>query len=580
MMKQTIYIVVVLLTLNFSCKGKEEGKVGADLETTPNDTDALEDEDGTTKLNELFGVDVDELSKRAPAGSTKDPATIFSLMMGREVSVDKSSLSKTDMDALKAMLEQYPEMGEAIVISDTKITTDVSKFTIILSQTEGADLKAINDVIQKIVSPPNSKKGKPNNPYTDSFFEEELKGHPSGNILNSVAGKGLYQELKRMEPEEARQKLADHYGIDPKEVDLLQGIGKQPPILNEKQAMSLADPVYGKEVEAALLDANASPNFKALVQKSKEKQQKNVEKFMKGSTSARAAFFKLNPSWYSEKSDEMGNTYRDTRNQLIYLPLGERSFADEVVEFVAGTGGMYPEGALHEPDLPEDKGQVNPLMCNIGLRGVLTLQFTDNAITDVNGPDLYVFESGAIEPTILELSKDGSNWLEVGKIKGGTAMVDIHDYVKPGETFTYVRLTDLATPSGVPGADVDAVAAIGGALRLNLDSSVLFEFGKYELRPEAEALLKELIPQIAEIGKGTIIVEGHTDNVGSVQANNKLSEQRANSVGVLLKTLMKATATQFKWEIKGHGDGQPIAPNDSDENRQKNRRVELLILPN
>lgn len=579
-MKQSIYIAVVLLTLIFSCKHKEEDKTGADLETTVDGTDAQDDDEGASKLDELFGVDVDELSKRVPAGASKDPASIFTLMMGGEVSVDKSSLSKSDMDALEAMLDTYPDLGQAIVISDTKITTDVSKFTLILSQTEGADLKAINDVIQKLVSPLNSKNGMTNNPYAGSFFEEDLKEHSSGSILNRVAGKEMYQELKALEPEEARQKLADHYGIEPKEVDLLQSIGKQPAILNEKQTRKLANPVYGKEVEAALADTKTSANFKALVHKSKEKQRKNAERFIKESSSARAAFFKLNPSWYSEQSGEMGNTYRDTRDQLIYLPLGERSFADEVVMFEAGRGGLYPEGALHEPDLLEDTGQANPQMCNIGLKGVLTLQFTDNAITDVNGPDLYVFESGAIEPTILELSKDGSNWLEVGKIEGGTAMVDIHDFVEPGETFTYVRLTDLETPSGVPGADVDAVAAIGGALRLNLDSSVLFEFGKYDLRPEAESLLKELLPQIAEIGKGTIVVEGHTDNVGSAQANSRLSEQRANSVGTLLKTLMKGTATQFKWEIRGHGDRQPIAPNDSDENRQKNRRVELLILPN
>lgn len=261
--------------------------------------------------------------------------------------------------------------------------------------------------------------------------------------------------------------------------------------------------------------------------------------------------------------------------------MGKLSFADEVINHVAGETGQNPYGALYEPNMPApEMFEEDPRFCNIGVSGVLILEFTDNAITDVNGPDLYVFEMGKIEPTNLELSKDGKHWVTIGKIQGGTAMVNISPFVEKGETFTYVRLTDLETYSEIPGADVDAVAAIGGAIRLNLDSSVLFEFGKHRLKPEAEASLTELIPQIAKIGKGIIVVEGHTDNVGSTSANKSLSEKRAKSVSALLEALMKDSAKNFKWQIKGYGDSQPVATNDSDENRQKNRRVELLVLPN
>lgn len=79
-----------------------------------------------------------------------------------------------------------------------------------------------------------------------------------------------------------------------------------------------------------------------------------------------------------------------------------------------------------------------------------------------------------------------------GKNRWGTAMVDIRDFVNPGETYTFIRLTDLKGESAIPGADVDAVAAIGGAVRLQPDSSVLAEFGKYGSRFEAEALLRDM----------------------------------------------------------------------------------------
>src|SRR5205809_666968 len=88
---------------------------------------------------------------------------------------------------------------------------------------------------------------------------------------------------------------------------------------------------------------------------------------------------------------------------------------------------------------------------------------------------LFVFEVGpAVEPTKLEISRDGATWIDVGKISGGTAEIDIAKFVAPGDSFTYLRLTDLKEDCGGrwPGADIDAVGAIGGALHISLQSSV------------------------------------------------------------------------------------------------------------
>lgn len=166
--------------------------------------------------------------------------------------------------------------------------------------------------------------------------------------------------------------------------------------------------------------------------------------------------------------------------------------------------------------------------------------------------------------------------LTLERLRGGTAMVDLAGYVKPGETYNYVRLTDLDTFSTVPGADVDAVAAIGGALRLNIDSAVLFDTGEYELKGSATSELERLLEAIKEIPEGTIIVEGHTDNVGSPQSNLMLSKNRAQEVAGYLKENLSNT---YKFTIKGLGETQPVAANDTDENKQKNRRVEILVLP-
>ena len=202
----------------------------------------------------------------------------------------------------------------------------------------------------------------------------------------------------------------------------------------------------------------------------------------------------------------------------------------------------------------------------------------DNALTNVNGPDLYIFEIGQIEPTNLEISKDGKTWIYVGKIDGGVAEVDIGPFVKQGELFYYVRLTDLKKESGLPGADVDAIAAIGSAMRLNLDSKVLFATGKSVLKAEGIIALKELAKSIAVLKKGSVIVEGHTDDVGSVETNQKLSLARAKSVSAELKKLIPGS--DFRWKEIGYGETKPLAENDTDNNRAKNRRVDVLVLPN
>jgi OOP family OmpA-OmpF porin len=61
--------------------------------------------------------------------------------------------------------------------------------------------------------------------------------------------------------------------------------------------------------------------------------------------------------------------------------------------------------------------------------------------------------------------------------------IDISPFVKPGDTFHYVRLTDLKTNCGEswPGADIDAVGAVGSAIQISLKSSVLFDFEKSTL---------------------------------------------------------------------------------------------------
>ncbi|WP_423999427.1 OmpA family protein [Maribacter sp. IgM3_T14_3] len=262
----------------------------------------------------------------------------------------------------------------------------------------------------------------------------------------------------------------------------------------------------------------------------------------------------------------------------MYLPLGKLSFADKVVTVDHPENKQTATYSLGEPDAYTTGMNSVMNVHSMGLKGQLVVKFEDNALVDVNGPDLYIFELGQIEPTNLDISKDGKTWVSVGKISGGVAEVDIHDFVGSDELFYYVRLTDLETSSGIPGADVDAIAAIGSAVRLNLDSQVLFDTGKSELKPAGKEALKELVKSLKILERGNVIIEGHTDDVGSATSNKQLSLARAKSVSSELKKLLPSQ--NFKWKEQGHGEEKPLTENDSDENRAKNRRVEVLVLPN
>jgi outer membrane protein OmpA-like peptidoglycan-associated protein len=293
-------------------------------------------------------------------------------------------------------------------------------------------------------------------------------------------------------------------------------------------------------------------------------------------TKAQQTFKKLNPDLYF--GEEAGFTYFGNKGKAVYLPLGKLSFADRVVAVDHPENKNTATYSLGEPDAYTTGMNSVMNVHSMGLKGQLVVKFEDNALVDVNGPDLYIFELGQIEPTNLDISKDGKTWISVGKISGGVAEVDIHDFVKRDELYYYVRLTDLETSSGIPGADVDAIAAIGSAVRLNLDSQVMFDTGKSELKPAGKEALKELVKTLKILERGNVIVEGHTDDVGSAASNKQLSLARAKSVSAELKKLLPSQ--KFKWKEQGHGEEKPLVDNDSDENRAKNRRVEVLVLPN
>jgi outer membrane protein OmpA-like peptidoglycan-associated protein len=118
-------------------------------------------------------------------------------------------------------------------------------------------------------------------------------------------------------------------------------------------------------------------------------------------------------------------------------------------------------------------------------------------------------------------------------------------------------------------------------ITIELPADVLFDFDKAEIRSDAALSLKEVARILREQAKGPVRVEGHTDAKGAAAYNQKLSEQRANSV-VQWLTGTEGLAS-VKFATKGFGATKPAAPNtntdgsDNPDGRQKNRRVALVF---
>ncbi|MFN8322518.1 MAG: OmpA family protein [Chitinophagales bacterium] len=105
--------------------------------------------------------------------------------------------------------------------------------------------------------------------------------------------------------------------------------------------------------------------------------------------------------------------------------------------------------------------------------------------------------------------------------------------------------------------------------------NVFFDSGKSTLRAESNKELNELAEYMSL--KKTIFIEiaGHTDNVGAPDANQKLSEERANAVK---QYLQKKGIAPERITAKGYGDTQPVEDNSTTTGKQKNRRTEVRIV--
>ena len=183
--------------------------------------------------------------------------------------------------------------------------------------------------------------------------------------------------------------------------------------------------------------------------------------------------------------------------------------------------------------------------------------YTNNNITIENNVD----GSGTYSDTDKDLliENDGKGKAVI-TLKGKTTEVE----AKPFERIEKFPKLKMVPP--IPSIEANS-------LLITLDSGILFDVDKYDIRPEAAEVLKNLAVVLKEADIKAFEIDGHTDSDASDEHNQVLSENRANSV----KNFLAAQGLTAEISTNGYGESRPIATNDTPEGKQKNRRVEIII---
>ena len=125
------------------------------------------------------------------------------------------------------------------------------------------------------------------------------------------------------------------------------------------------------------------------------------------------------------------------------------------------------------------------------------------------------------------------------------------------------------------GTGVD-VARKGDNITLNMPGNVTFAFNSANIDPQFYPVLNDVAAVLREYNQTVVEVAGHTDNIGSEEVNQRLSEQRA---GAVAQYLQAQGVQQERLITVGGGKRYPIASNDTEAGRAANRRVEITLVP-
>lgn len=183
--------------------------------------------------------------------------------------------------------------------------------------------------------------------------------------------------------------------------------------------------------------------------------------------------------------------------------------------------------------------------------------------------ELINLDSKETESLVSSDSVSGSYLIVLTQGAEYALYVNKADYLFRSLNFNYSELRDYEPIV----LDIELEKASEGTSAVL--ENIFFDVDKYELKEKSVTELKKILRFLNENPSVRIEISGHTDNTGSAAYNVQLSEKRAQSVN---NYLVSQGISQSRLTPKGYGSQQPIASNDTEEGRQKNRRIQFKIV--
>ena len=190
--------------------------------------------------------------------------------------------------------------------------------------------------------------------------------------------------------------------------------------------------------------------------------------------------------------------------------------------------------------------------------------------TSTEGGVLIGAASGAVIGAIA-YKENRSRGAVIGAIGGGLAGGAVGAYM---DSQRKDLEKNLAKEIQAGQARIDSLP--NHVVRVTMTNQTAFDTDSTTVKPGFHSTMDKLSDVVVRYGKTTLTVVGHTDNVGSNDYNQKLSERRSRSVAQYLES---RRVNGMRLALAGKGETQPIASNANDSGRQQNRRVEIYVEP-
>lgn len=166
----------------------------------------------------------------------------------------------------------------------------------------------------------------------------------------------------------------------------------------------------------------------------------------------------------------------------------------------------------------------------------------------------------------------------IGKLAGNTAAGAAVGAAVGGATGAVIgKYMDKQAAEMEAEMEAAKIERVGESIKVTFDSGLLFKINSADLSPKSKEELKKFSEVLNKYPDTNLFINGHTDDTGSDELNQNLSEKRAASVANYLNSL---NVSPTRLTIAGFGETQPKMPNTSAENRAQNRRVEVIVNAN